>query len=102
MSLSSASTTTTPSLVDYGIVSGLNTQSIIQAQLQPYQQPITNLQNQQSKLNSNVSDYQQINSDLSALKTAADTLAVPSGWNAMSATASNSAVATASAAAGTP
>lgn len=102
MSISSSGTSLNPPVVDYGLVSGLNTQQIIQAELQPYEEPVTNLQNEQSTLNSNVGDYQQINSDLSALQSDAAALSLPSGWNARTATSSDTAVATASAAAGTP
>jgi flagellar hook-associated protein 2 len=91
-----------PSVVDYGLESGLNTQQIIQAELQPYQEPETDLQNQQTTLNSNVADYQQINSDLLTLQTDASNLATSSGWNARQATSSDSSVVSADAAAGTP
>jgi flagellar hook-associated protein 2 len=91
-----------PSVVDFGLESGLNTQQIIQAELQPYQQPETDLQKQQATLNSNVSDYQQINSDLMTLQTDASNLSLASGWNARTATSSNDGVVTATAAPGTP
>lgn len=104
MSLSSSGSgfTTTPSVVSYGMISGINTQQIIQAELQSFQNPITNLQNEVSANNSFISDYQQINTDLTSLQGAADTLSMASGWNARSATSSNTSVATATAAAGTP
>ncbi len=92
----------TPSVVDYGLESGLNTQQIIDAELQPYQEPETDLQNEQTTINSNVADYQQINSDLMTLQTDASSLATSSGWNARQATSSDNSVATANAAAGTP
>lgn len=92
----------TPSVVDYGLESGLNTQQIIQAELQPYQQQETDLQTQQSTLNSNVSHYQQINTDLMTLETDAENLATSSGWDASQATSSDSSVVTANAAPGTP
>lgn len=93
---------TTPPIVSYGLVSGINTQQVIAAELQPFQIPVNNLTSEQSTISSNVNDYQQINSDLLALQTAANTLALPSGWNSRSATSSDTAVATATAAAGTP
>src|ERR1700722_14166202 len=94
---------TVPPIVDYGVGSGgLNTQAIIQAELQPYVLPETRLQTQQNTIASNVSNYQQINSDLLALQTQAESLSTPSGWNAKQTTSSNSAVATATAAARTP
>lgn len=91
-----------PPVVSYGLVSGLNTASIIQAELQPYKNPINNLTAEQTTLKSNIADYQQINSDLMTLQGAAGQLAFASGWNARSATSSDSSVATATAAAGTP
>src|SRR5580704_19139128 len=94
------SSITNPSVVDFGLESGLNTQQIIQAELQPYQQPETDLQKQQSTLNSNVADYQQINSDLMTLQTDAANLATANGWNARQATSSDSSVVTATAAPG--
>ena len=74
---------TVPPIVDYGVGSGgLNTQAIIQAELQPYVLPETRLQTQQNTIASNVSNYQQINSDLLALQTQAESLSTPSGWDA--------------------
>lgn len=104
MSLSSSGSgfTTTPSVVSYGMISGINTQQIIQAELQSYQNPITNLQKELAANNGYISDYQQINTDLISLKGLADTLSLSTGWNARSATSSNSTVATATAAGGTP
>ncbi len=104
MSIGSSGTgfTTTPSVVSYGMVSGINTQQIIQSELQPWQYPITNLQNEQSANNNFIADYQQINTDLISMQGAADTLSMNSGWKARSATSSNSTVATATAADGTP
>src|SRR5215472_7390896 len=91
-----------PSVVSFGLVSGANTASIIQAELQPFEIPINNLQSEKSTLSSNVGDYQQINSDLLALKTSTDLLSTSSGWNARSATTSDSTIASATAGAGTP
>ena len=88
-----------PQVAEYGLVSNLNTQQIIQAELQPYQIPINNLQSEQSTLGSQVSDYQQINTDLLAMNTSGQTLASPNGWTAKTATSSNTSVATATAAA---
>lgn len=93
---------TTPPIVSYGLVSGINTQQVIAAELQPFEIPINNLTAEQSTIASQVSDYQQINTDLLALQNAANTLALPSGWNARSATSSDTSVATATAGPGTP
>lgn len=102
MSMSSSGSSLTPPVVSYGLVSGINTQQIIQAELQPFEIPINSLQSQQSTLNSNIGDYQQINSDLMSLQTASMQLAMSSGWKAMTTTSSDSAVATATADPGTP
>ena len=102
MSLSSSGSSLNPSVVANGLVSGINTSAIIQAELQPFEIPINNLQSEKSSISTDVSDYQQINTDLLALKGVSDTLAVPSGWAARTATSSNSTVATASAADSTP
>ncbi|MCU4185022.1 flagellar filament capping protein FliD [Acidiferrimicrobium sp. IK] len=101
--MSVASSGTGPSIIDYGVGSGgLNTQAIISAELQPFQAPETRLQTQQLTINSNVSEYQQINTDLLNLQTQAMALSSQSGWNARLATSSNPSVATATAADGTP
>ncbi|HXW36141.1 MAG TPA: flagellar filament capping protein FliD [Acidimicrobiales bacterium] len=92
----------TPSILDNSLVGNFNASAIIQAELQPYEIPEQNLQSEQSTLNSNVADYQQINSDLVALETAAQQLSTPTGWQAQQATSSDSSVATATAAPGTP
>ncbi|HUO49734.1 MAG TPA: flagellar filament capping protein FliD [Acidimicrobiales bacterium] len=96
------SASSSPPVVANGLISGLNTPQIIQAMLAPYQQPETDLQNQQATINSNVGDYQQINADLLSLQNAATTLATSSGWGARTATSSDTTVATATADAGTP
>lgn len=96
----SGTSANSPSLIVNGLISGINTQQVIQALLQAYQQPITNLQNEQSSLNSEASDYQTLVSDMQAVTTAADALNTSTGWNLMSATSSASSVATASAANG--
>ncbi|MHB1583557.1 MAG: flagellar filament capping protein FliD [Acidimicrobiales bacterium] len=97
---STAGTGASPPLLVNGLISGINTQQVIQALLQSYQIPITNLQDQQSTLNSQASDYQTINTDLQALLTAAEALNQPSSWNLMTASSSDQAVATATASPG--
>ena len=85
-----------------GLVSGLNTQSIINAEMAVYEQPLTNLQTEQSTINTQISDYQTINTQLLALQQSADALADPSAFNeAYSAASSNPAVATATVSSGT-
>ncbi len=85
-----------------GLVSGLNTQSIINAEMAVYEQPLTSLQNEQSTINSKISDYQSINSQLLALQQAADALADPTSYEqAFSTSSSDPSVATASVSSGT-
>ena len=85
-----------------GLVSGLNTQSIINAEMAVYEQPLTNLQTEQSTINTKIADYQAINTQLLALQQSADALADPSAFNeAYSASSSASSVATASVTSGT-
>ncbi len=96
MTTSSVSTTSSSApLVVNGLVSGINTSAVIQALLQAYQVPITDLQNQQSTLNTNASDYGAINTDLQSLLTAAQALSTSSSWNLMTASSSDTAVASA-------
>ncbi len=97
-----ASSASTPPIIDNGLVSGLNTQAIIQAMMQSYQQPITDLQSQQSTLDTQSSDYQAINKDLLAFQQAAQALSTSSDWGARQTTSSDAAAATATAASGTP
>ena len=85
-----------------GLVSGLNTQSIISAEMAVYEQPLTNLQTEQSTINTKIADYQAINTQLLTLQQSADALADPSAFNeAYSASSSASSVATASVTSGT-
>ena len=63
-----------------GLVSGLNTQSIINAEMAVYEQPLTSLQNEQSAINAKISAYQTINSQLLALQQASDALADPTSY----------------------
>ena len=85
----------TPALVVNGLVSGITTQAVIGALLQSYQDPITNLTNQQSTLIQHAGDYRQISTDLQAMLNAADALNETSAWNLASATSSDQAVASA-------
>jgi flagellar hook-associated protein 2 len=85
-----------------GLVSGLNTQSIISAEMAVYEQPLTNLQTEQTTINNKIADYQTINTQLLSLQQAADALAYPAAFNeAYAAASSNPAAATASVSSGT-
>lgn len=88
------------SLLVNGLVSGINTQAVIQALLQSYSVPITNLQNQQTSLNSEASDYQVLNTDMQSVLSAANALNTNAQWNLATASSSNSTVATATASPG--
>jgi flagellar hook-associated protein 2 len=78
-----------------GLESGLNTSEIISAEMQVYEQPLDALQTQQSTLNTQISDYQAINSQLLTLQQSADALADPVAYDeAFSASSSNSSIAT--------
>lgn len=79
-----------------GLVSGLNTQSIISAEMAIFEMPLKRMQAQQATVNTQISDYQTINSQLLTLQQAADTLSSPVAYGqAFSTTSSNSAIATA-------
>jgi flagellar hook-associated protein 2 len=78
-----------------GLESGLNTSAIISAEMQIFEQPLDALQTQQSTLNTQISDYQTINSQLLTLQQAADALSNPVAYDeAFSASSSNSSIAT--------
>ncbi len=65
---------TGPSISFGGLVSGLNTQQIVQALLAADQAPILQLQSQQAHEQQKLTAWQDINSKLQALQAAADTL----------------------------
>lgn len=78
-----------------GLGSGLNVTQIINAELAIIEQPLNQLQAQQSTVNTQISEYQTINSQMLALQQAGDALANPSAFNeAFSVSSSNTAVAT--------
>ncbi|MGH9069527.1 MAG: flagellar filament capping protein FliD, partial [Acidimicrobiales bacterium] len=77
-----------------GLGTGFNVNKIVNALLQSYDQPITNLHNEQHKLTSLASVYQTISTDLQAMSKAAEALSTPANWQAASATSSASMVAT--------
>lgn len=91
---SSGTSTGLPTITVPGIGSGLNTTAIVQALMAAYNQPITQLQAQQSQLGSLVSIWQGISKDLTALQTASTALSNSSGWQATQVSSSSSSVAT--------
>jgi flagellar hook-associated protein 2 len=83
---------------------GINTQELIAALLQSYEQPEIDLENQQNQFQGQAKDYQTINSAVQALEKAAaalSTVSATSGW-ANQATSSDTSVATATASPTTP
>lgn len=72
-----------------GIGSGLDVESIVSKLVAIEKQPITNLQTQESKLQTQLSSWGQIKSDVSALRDAAQALTLPSTWSATAATSSD-------------
>jgi flagellar hook-associated protein 2 len=84
-----------------GLVSGLNTTQLIQQLMQVEAQPQTAIKNKVSAEQKMISGYQSVNTKLSALQTAADTLTQDKTWQATKAASSSTSV-TATASAGAP
>ena len=76
-----------------GLVSGLDTTSIINAIMQAAAQPQTNLKNQLSNEQAKLVAYQAVNGGMAMLQTAADALNSPTTWQAMTVASSSSSVA---------
>jgi flagellar hook-associated protein 2 len=83
-----------------GLVSGMDTTSMIASMMQIESQPKTMLQAKVKTAQTSVSSYQSVNSKLSALKSAADDLGQLSTWRAIKPTVSSTSV-TATATGGT-
>jgi len=75
-----------------GLVSGLDTTSIITSLLQVDAAPQTALKKKMSTEQSEVTAYQGINTKMAALKTASENLQKSTAWSPMTATSSNTAV----------
>ncbi|RNL78252.1 flagellar filament capping protein FliD [Nocardioides marmorisolisilvae] len=88
---SSISTSTGTTSVS-GLVSGLDTSSIISQLMQVEAQTQTNLKSKVTTEQSNVKSLQDLNSAFAALATQAATLAKPTSWNPVSATSSSTLV----------
>ena len=88
---------TTPLNSIAGLASGLDTTSIITKLMQIEQQPQAALQRQQQTQKTAIAAYQSINSKMSTLGTAAAALNTTAGWNAWTATTSDSTAVTATA-----
>ena len=89
-----------PAVTFNGLISGINTQAMIQAIMAAYKLPQQDIAQQYANVTSQTNDYQQISADLTSLQTAADALSQTSQWDQMAASTSNSQVATATATAG--
>lgn len=76
-----------------GLVSGLDTTSIINAIMQAAAQPQTNLKNQLTTEQAKLTAYQAINGGMAMVQTASDALNSPTTWQAMTVTSSSSSVA---------
>ncbi len=83
-----------------GIGSGLNVSSIVSQLMAVEQMPVTALQKQVTKDQSKITAFGQINSSLTAFQSAVATLASSSGFQSYTATPSNTAVLSATAASG--
>jgi len=83
-----------PTITDPGIGTGIDTTALVKALLASYEQPVTNITNEQAQLGNLASLWQTISGDISSLETAASALSTPSDWQATQATSSDQAVAT--------
>jgi flagellar hook-associated protein 2 len=92
--------TTTPAISFSGLASGIDTSSVITSLVTQEQAPITQLQTEETNYNNALTDWQQVNTDLSSLQTAANTLTQPGTFTAATASSSNTSVASITAAAG--
>ena len=95
--VSNSSGSSVPTLSAPGIGSGLNVQSIISKLMAIESQPLTNLQNEQKNLQSQLSAYGTLKSAFSTFQTAMSALSDPSQFAAPSATSSDPTVLTATA-----
>src|ERR1700744_83327 len=76
-----------------GTAGQIDTTTLISQLMQAQAIPQTQLQTQLTTLQQHQAAYQQINTDVTALQTAAQALTDPSGWTATTATSSSTAVA---------
>jgi flagellar hook-associated protein 2 len=85
-----------------GLVSGLDTTTIISQLMQVEAQPQVLLKNEQASTQSELDVYRALNSRFDAVRAAAEALNQPAAWQATSATSSNQDVLVATAASTTP
>lgn len=99
-SVSSTTASTASKLMVNGLISGITTPAVINALLEAYEKPITDLETQQSTFNKEASDYRTLSTALQAVQTAAEALNTKSAWDLATATTSDASVATAVAGSG--
>lgn len=90
--LTGGSGTSTPTESMSGLVSGINTTSIIAALMKQAEQPQQALQSQLSGVNNELTDWNGLSQDATQLQSAADVLTQPSNWAFYQASSSSSAV----------
>ncbi len=88
------------SITSAGIGSGLDVESIVTKLVSLEKQPITDLQSRTDTIKTQISEYGKIKSAFSAMRDAAAKLANPSTWAALTATSSDTTMATVIAGAG--
>lgn len=88
------------SITSTGLGSGLDVESIVTKLVSLEKQPITDLQSRTDTIKTQISEYGKIQSAFSAMRDAAAKLSNPSTWAALTATSSDSTMATVIAGAG--
>lgn len=88
------------SITSAGLGSGLDVESIVTKLVSLEKQPITDLQSRTDTIKTQISEYGKIKSAFSAMRDAAAKLANPSTWAALTATSSDTSMATVIAGAG--
>ena len=86
----STSISSTGSVSSAGIGSGLDVSSIISKLMEVEKAPLTALQTKETSIQSTISTYGTLKSDVSDLRDAARTLIKPSTWSATTGTSSDS------------
>jgi flagellar hook-associated protein 2 len=86
---SASNVSSTGSVSSIGIGSGLDVTSIISGLMKVEQAPLTDLQNKATSIQSTISAFGTVTSDMSTFRDAAAALALPSTWNATTSTSAN-------------
>src|SRR5580693_5115066 len=100
--MAAATSSSTSSLALAGLASGINWTNIINDMAQAASAPITQMQTEQTRENSQNSAYQSIGADLTNLQTDATTLSSAGFFQSTTTSSSDSTVATATTQSGTP